>query len=38
LILDPIEGLTEEEMKSGSDYLSKMKKNLENLKIALEYE
>jgi len=38
LVLDPIEGLTEEEMKSGADYLSKMKKNLENLKIALEYE
>lgn len=38
LILDPIEGLSEKEMKSGKDYLSKMRENLENLKIALEYE
>lgn len=38
LILDPIEGLTEKEIKSGKDYLSKMRENLENLKVALEYE
>lgn len=38
LILDPIEGLTEEDIRSGKDYLSKMRENLSNLKLALEYE
>lgn len=35
LILNPIEGLTEEEQKNGEDYISIMRKNLENLKKAL---
>lgn len=38
LVLDPIEGLSESDIKSGKDYLSKMRENLENLKMALEYE
>ncbi|MGC8972204.1 MAG: metal ABC transporter substrate-binding protein [bacterium] len=38
LVLDPIEGLSESDIKVGKDYLSKMRENLENLKIALEYE
>lgn len=38
LVLDPIEGLSESDIKSGKNYLSKMRENLENLKIALEYE
>jgi zinc transport system substrate-binding protein len=36
LVLNPIEGLTEEEMESGKNYISIMKENLLNLKIALE--
>lgn len=35
LILNPIEGLTEEEQINGEDYISLMEKNLENLKKAL---
>ncbi|WP_236915028.1 metal ABC transporter solute-binding protein, Zn/Mn family [Clostridium sp. Cult2] len=35
LILNPIEGLTEEEQNKGEDYISIMEKNLENLKKAL---
>lgn len=38
LVLDPIEGLSESDIKAGKDYISKMRENLENLKIALEYE
>jgi zinc transport system substrate-binding protein len=38
LILDPIEGLSESDIKAGKDYISKMRENLENLKVALEYE
>jgi len=38
LVLDPIEGLSESDIKAGKDYISKMKENLENLKVALEYE
>lgn len=38
LVLDPIEGLSESEIKAGKDYLSKMRENLKNLKIALGYE
>lgn len=35
LILNPIEGLTKEELAQGADYFSVMKKNRENLAIAL---
>jgi len=38
LELNPIGGLTEEEMEAGADYLSLMQENLEQLKVALEYE
>jgi len=34
--LNPIEGLTEEEVKAGKDYFSIQKENLDNLAIALE--
>lgn len=37
LVLDPIGGLTSEQIQKGDDYLSLMKANLENLKKALEY-
>jgi len=36
LVLNPIEGLTEDEIKSGKDYFSEMRNNLANLKIALQ--
>lgn len=36
LVLNPLEGLTGEELKRGDDYFSKMRENLNNLKIALE--
>ena len=35
LVLDPIEGLTKDEMDAGQDYFSLMESNLANLKIAL---
>lgn len=35
LILNPFEGLTDEEIAKGEDYFSVMKKNLENIKKAL---
>lgn len=35
LVLNPIEGLTEDELKQGEDYISKMKENLKNLTLAL---
>lgn len=38
LELNPIGGLTKEEQESGADYLSLMYSNLEQLKVALEYE
>lgn len=38
LILDPIEGLSESDIKAGKDYISKMRENLKNLKLALDYE
>lgn len=38
LILDPIEGLSESDIKAGKDYISKMRENLKNLKLALGYE
>ena len=37
LELNPIGGLTEEEQKSGADYLSLMRENLKQLKVAQEY-
>lgn len=36
LVLSPLEGLTEEQMKSGADYLSIMENNLNNLIKALQ--
>jgi zinc transport system substrate-binding protein len=36
LVLNPIEGLTEDEIKEGKDYFSEMRNNLTNLKTALE--
>ncbi len=36
LVLNPFEGLTEEEITAGKDYLSVMRENLTNLKTALE--
>jgi len=36
LVLNPIEGLTEDEIKEGKDYFSEMRNNLANLKTALE--
>jgi zinc transport system substrate-binding protein len=35
LVLNPIEGLTDEELARGETYLSVMRANLVNLKIAL---
>ncbi|HAS80642.1 MAG: Periplasmic solute binding protein [Candidatus Nomurabacteria bacterium GW2011_GWE1_32_28] len=36
LVLDPIGGLTDNEISEGKDYFSEMRNNLVNLKIALE--
>jgi zinc transport system substrate-binding protein len=36
LILNPIEGLTADDIKAGKDYISVMRENLTNLKIALQ--
>ncbi|HNW71447.1 MAG TPA: zinc ABC transporter substrate-binding protein [Candidatus Paceibacterota bacterium] len=36
LVLNPIEGLTEDEISNGKDYFSEMRSNLVNLKIALQ--
>ncbi len=36
LVLNPLEGLTPEEIKAGKSYISVMKENLANLKVALE--
>jgi zinc transport system substrate-binding protein len=36
LVLNPLEGLTPDEVKAGKDYFSVMRDNLVNLKIALE--
>lgn len=36
LVLNPLEGLTEEEQNAGENYLSVMRGNLKNLRIALE--
>ncbi|MBS3885836.1 MAG: zinc ABC transporter substrate-binding protein [Dethiobacter sp.] len=35
LVLNPLEGLTEQEISAGDDYFSVMRRNLEQLKIAL---
>jgi zinc transport system substrate-binding protein len=35
LCLNPFEGLTDEEIANGDDYISVMRKNLENLTTAL---
>jgi zinc transport system substrate-binding protein len=36
LVLNPIEGLTDEEIANGKNYLTEMENNLNNLKIALQ--
>ena len=36
LVLNPLEGLTPEDLASGKNYLTVMKDNLANLKVALE--
>jgi len=36
LVLNPLEGLTKDDIKDGKDYFSEMRKNLSNLRIALE--
>ncbi len=36
LVLNPIEGLTQEQQEEGQDYISVMEDNLKNLKIAME--
>lgn len=36
LILNPLEGLTQQELIDGKDYFSEMRKNLTNLQIALQ--
>jgi zinc transport system substrate-binding protein len=38
LELNPIGGLTQEDLDAGADYLSLMENNLEQLKVALDYE
>lgn len=36
LVLDPIEGITQEDIKTGQNYFTIMKRNLNNLQIALQ--
>lgn len=36
LVLDPIEGLSDDDIKEGKDYFSLMQENLKNLQIALQ--
>lgn len=36
LVLNPLEGLTDDEVRAGKTYLSVMRENLANLKVALE--
>lgn len=36
LVLNPLEGLTDEDLKAGKNYLSVMRDNLANLRLALE--
>jgi len=35
LVLNPIEGLTDSDIKAGKDYFSIMRENLANIEIAL---
>lgn len=35
MVLNPLEGLTDEEVKAGGDYITVMKSNLANLRLAL---
>ena len=35
-VLNPLEGLSDEELKNGADYFSVMEDNLKQLKAALE--
>jgi ABC-type Zn uptake system ZnuABC Zn-binding protein ZnuA len=37
LVLTPIEGLTKYEQEVGTEYIDKMKENVKNLKVGLEY-
>ena len=36
LVLDPLEGLTDDDIKQGKDYFSVMRNNLKNLQVALQ--
>lgn len=36
MVLDPIEGISDEDLAKGADYFSVMRSNLQNLKVALE--
>ena len=36
MVLDPIEGISVDDMKNGVSYITKMNQNLQNLKIALQ--
>lgn len=36
LVLNPLEGLSKDDIEAGKDYFSEMRKNLNNLKVALE--
>ncbi len=36
MVLDPIEGISDEDLAKGADYLSVMRSNLKNLEVALE--
>lgn len=36
MVLDPLEGITDANMRNGSDYMTVMRENLKNLKIALQ--
>lgn len=38
LVLNPLEGLTDDQVKSGKNYISVMRENLTNLRIAMECE
>ncbi|MDP2599022.1 MAG: zinc ABC transporter substrate-binding protein [Candidatus Liptonbacteria bacterium] len=38
IVLDPLEGLTGADMKSGADYMTVMRQNLKNLEVALQCE
>ena len=38
LVLNPIEGLSEDQIKQGENYFTIMRENVKNLKLALEPE